>query len=277
MTRLAFFTLLSIAACGGDDGNPPDAPPTTFGGDRPVNLQVPLLTEGEQYPLVLILHGFGANGFVQQAYFGMNKLAEERGMFVLAPDGLADSTGKQFWNADDTCCDFENKNPDDVAYLGGLIDDVMAAWPVDPQRVRVIGHSNGGFMSYRLACDRADVVTSIVSLAGNAVNVPCTPSEAVHVLHVHGTADDTVPFAGGPASVDAWAGLDGCTGERSDGGTLDLDQGITGDETQTATTAGCPSGGAVELWTMNGSGHVPSLFASFEANVSLWWDDHPRP
>lgn len=270
---IALVTVL--AACGSDPGS--SGAPTVFGGDRPVNLQIPELVGNQEYPLVLILHGYSANGFLQEAYFGLNDLAARGDAFVLAPDGLIDSMGNQFWNADSTCCDFDHQNPDDVGYLGGLVDDVMAAWPIDPKRVRVIGHSNGGYMAYRLACDRADVVTSIAVLAGDAVSVPCAPAEPVHVLHIHGTADTTVPFAGAQPSVDEWVMHDGCTGTQEPAGTLDLDNEVTGAETAIGVTQGCPADGAVDLWTMNGSTHVPSLLGTFDTSVSKWWADHPRP
>lgn len=268
---------LAIGACGGggDDGGG-SGPPLVFGGDRPVGLQIPPLLEGETYPLVVILHGYGASGFLQQAYFGMSDLAERDGVFVLAPDGLVDSAGRQFWNADPICCDLDGRQPDDVGYLGGLIDDVAAAWPVDRARIRVIGHSNGGFMAYRLACERADVVTSIVVLAGQAADVPCAPAQPVHVLHIHGTADEIVPYAAAEPSVDEWAGHDGCTGTRAAAGTVDLDGAVVGAETEQAVTAGCPDGGAVELWTMTGSGHLPNLLSAFATTVGAWWREHPR-
>jgi polyhydroxybutyrate depolymerase len=273
-----WIAVLAIStACGTDPAPPSDELPTVFGGDRPVDLQIPLITEGETYPLVLVLHGYGAGGFVQQAYFGLDDLPE-KGSFVLAPEGTPDSGGSQFWNADDFCCDFENKNPDDVAYLGGMLDEVMAAWPIDPARVRVIGHSNGGFMSYRLACDRADVVTSIVSLAGNAVNVPCAPARSVHVLHLHGTDDETVPFTGATPSADEWAMRNGCATTRTPGATtLDLDGEAAGAETSIGISDGCPADGGVELWTMTESSHVPTLRAAFDEAIHTWWNDHPRP
>lgn len=263
------ISLLLLLACG------TNAPrPKTFGGDRPVDLQVPDgFDASKHYPLVLILHGYSATGFLQQAYFNMMHLP---GAFVLAPDGLTDSMGHQFWNADPACCDFDHKNPDDVGYLGGLLDEVAAAWPVDPHQVLVIGHSNGGYMAYRLACDRADVITDITVLAGVAASTACAPQKPVDVLHLHGTLDDMVPFADAAPSVAKWAGYDGCGQTRTAGAPLDLDVSLAGAETQTATADGCPAGVAVEFWTIQGAGHVPSFNASFEPSVWQWFTTHPR-
>jgi len=268
--------LIAIAACGGD--SEPTARPRVFGGDRPVTLQVPAdFDPAQRYPLVLILHGYGANGFVQQAYFGLSGEADRRQVMTLAPDGLVDSTNMQFWNADPFCCDFDGRNPDDVGYLGDLVEDVMDAWPVDAAAVYAIGHSNGGFMSYRMACERADLFAGIVSLAGNASSITCDPSEPVNVVHAHGTTDATVPFSGAVPSVDQWAGLNGCTGTRAPGADLDLEQSLAGAETHTATTAGCPEGGSVALWSIEGAGHIPAFGPAFEPTVWQWFTDHRRP
>lgn len=268
------IAVVVLVACGSTSSTPP---PRTFGGDRPVNLQVPSTVEdGKRYPLVVVLHGFGANGFVQEAYFGMSSLAADDTAFVLAPDGTTNSLGKQFWNADPNCCDHEHQNPDDVAYLGGLIDEVSAAWPIDPKAVVVIGHSNGGYMAYRLACDRADVIGDIVVLAGQAASTTCTPSRAVNVLHIHGSADDTVPFAVAAPSVQTWAAYDHCGAKRDLGPALDLDGTIAGSETRTEVATGCPAGVAVELWTVEGGGHIPSLTSAFEPAVWQWLIDHRR-
>lgn len=274
--RLVLVLLVAATACDGGGGS--GIRPRGFGGDRPVTLQVPpQLDESRSYPLLLVLHGYGANGFVQQAYFGAGELAARGDAFVLAPDGLVDSTNHQFWNADDFCCDFDNTNVDDVAYLGGLVEDVMEVWPVDPGAVFAIGHSNGGFMSYRLACERADLFAAILALAGNAVNVPCAPAEPVSILHAHGTDDDTVPYTGATPSVDTWAELDGCTGPRARGADLDLETGIPGAETRTDSTTGCPAGVAVDLWTIAGASHIPSFDSRFTTAAWAWLTDHRRP
>jgi polyhydroxybutyrate depolymerase len=265
---------LGLTACGGGGTSEPSV---DLGGDRPVKLQVPPdLEAGARYPLLLILHGYGANGFVQQAYFGLGDLAKRGDAFVLAPDGTTDAGGRQFWNADPVCCDFGGLAPDDVGYLGGLVDEVLADWPIDPAAVFAMGHSNGGFMSYRLACERADLFAGILSLAGDAVTVPCAPERPVSVLHVHGTADDTVPFTGATPSVTEWAGHDGCGTARTPGPDLDLDTGIAGAETRTASTAGCPAGVAVDLWTVEGGSHIPAFGEAFATESWRWLTDHRR-
>jgi polyhydroxybutyrate depolymerase len=269
--------LLLVIGCGdnGGDGTPP---PTEFGGDRLVTLKVPEpLVPGRHYPLLLILHGYGASGLVQTAYFGLDDVASRGEAFVLAPDGLVDSTGHQFWNADAVCCDLDHKNPDDVGYLSGVVEEVMAAWPVDPDKVRVVGHSNGGFMAYRLACDRADLFTSIIALAGDASSgVTCAPAGPIHTLHIHGTADTTVPFSGAQPSIDTWATHNGCATTHTAGPTFDLDGAVPGAETSSTITDGCPPSGAVELWTMTGSDHIPTFSNSFDTAISQWFGDHPR-
>lgn len=289
MTR-AWLLLSIVAACGGGGAATPDAPPTALGGDRPVKLQVPTTIEpGKRYPLVLILHGYGANGFVQQAYLGLHDLPTTHDAFVLAPDGTVDSMGKSFWNADPACCNLDHANVDDVAYLGGLLDTVIAERPIDPARVFVVGHSNGGFMAFRLACERADVITAIADLAGAAPSDPstCHPAKIVPSLHIHGTADDTIPYAGADLpggvhmrgaveTVAEWAGMEGCTGALTDGPRIDIEAGIAGDETLTSTTAGCPAGAAAEHWRIDGGGHLPDLQPTFRELLWTWLDAHAR-
>jgi polyhydroxybutyrate depolymerase len=268
--------LIAVAAC----SSSPTARPRTFGGDRPVDLEVPTpFDESKHYPLILVLHGYGASGFVQEALFGVNSLPKAGEAFVLAPDGNVDSMGHEFWNADPACCDFDHTMPDDVGYLGGLIDDVSAAWPVDRGAIYVMGHSNGGYMAYRLACDRADVITNIMVLAGVSVSDPstCHPAAPVAVLHLHGTVDDMVPYSTAAGSVASWAALDGCGTTQTAGPALDLDTSLPGAETQTTSYDGCPPGIAVELWTIQGAGHIPDFDqTTFAPLILQYFQAHGR-
>jgi polyhydroxybutyrate depolymerase len=275
-------TLAILIACNALFACSEDAPPPmrtkTFGGARPADLKVPEpFTEGRDYPLIVILHGFGASGFVQYAYFGMADLVTRDQALVIAPDGTENGSGMQFWNADPACCDFEGRNPDDVAYIGGLIDAIVAEWPVG--EVYIVGHSNGGYMAYRMACARADAIAGIASLAGNAASIAssCNPTRPVSVLHMHGTLDATVPFAGtygAVASVGQWATHDGCGTTRTPTVTLDLDSSVAGSETRGEIYGGCPASTSVELWTMEGSGHIPAMQTTFAATVLDWFQTH---
>jgi polyhydroxybutyrate depolymerase len=283
MRRIAGLVCF-LFACGDSGTDAPDRP-TMFGTEaRPADLKAPSsLEDGELYPLVMVLHGYGASGFVQQAYFGAYPLATSSGTaFVIAPDGTVDGTGKQFWNADPLCCDFGNTGVDDVAYLGGILDDILASdWPIDPERVFLIGHSNGGYMSYRMACERSDIIAAIAPLAGNAASAAssCTPDRPVNVLHMHGTADDVVPFTGttgADPSVRQWAQKNGCGETRTAGAALDLERNVDGTETRTETVDGCPATGKVELWTIEGGSHVPAFVPGFTQIWFDWFGAHAR-
>jgi polyhydroxybutyrate depolymerase len=265
------------AAPGGADAAPGGADAAPGGGllaDRPYGLFVP---EGHDAavpsPLILLLHGYGATGEIQLAYFGLEDAAQEQDMLVAYPDGTIDGLNNHFWNATDACCDLYGTGVDDVAYLTALLDDVAARYSVDPARVFVVGHSNGAFMSHRLACDRADRIAAIVSLAGATWADPaqCDPAEPVAILEVHGDADQTIVYEGGeieghvyPSAAETmatWAGLNGCGGELEATDTrMDLESSLDDDETRVDRVADCPGAASdVELWTIGGGGHIPAF------------------
>ena len=274
MWRLMFAVLVACSS----SSDPTATHTLEFGGARPADLKVPAnLDENKAYPLLMVLHGYGANGFTQAAYFGVSGLPAAGEAFLIAPDGLTDSTGSQYWNADPACCDFDHTGVDDSAYLGTMLDDIMVAWPeIDPARVFVLGHSNGGFMAYRLACDRADVIASIGVLAGDAATTACAPSQPVNVLHIHGTADDMVPYAGAAQSLSKWAGYDHCADTRTAAGMLDLDTKLAGSETTDSVEDGCPGGVAMEFWSIAGGAHLPTWTTSFEPALWAWFGAHHR-
>jgi polyhydroxybutyrate depolymerase len=289
---------LLCAACGDDggatpstpdamtvaDAAAPDARPTQLGGARPVLMEGPAqLTPGTRYPLVLVLHGYGASGLLQSAYLQIAGLTSNPGILMLAPDGTLDDRNNRYWNASEACCAPDGSTVDDVAYLGGLIDEALRTWPVDPKRVYVVGHSNGDYMAHRLACERADVIAAIAGLAGADVSVDgagCTPARPVSVLHIHGTADETILYAGtsrypsAQATVDHWSTRNGCDGPAAAGAPIDLDDTLAGPETAVSAFAGCDA--AVELWTIEGGSHLPNFADGVGARLFAWLEAHKR-
>jgi polyhydroxybutyrate depolymerase len=256
------------------------------------DLQVPAsYVAGAPAPLLLLLHGYSSSGAQQEAYMRFMPLADEFGFLYLHPNGAVDSFNNRFWNATDACCDFNNTGIDHSGILAALIDSTKASFSVDDRRVWFVGHSNGGFMSYRMACEHADTIAAIVSLAGATFKNPadCVPSEPVHVLQIHGTNDGTiqynggniagVPYPGAIETVERWASYDGCALVPDHSApNIDLDGGIAGNETTvTRYESACASGGSAELWSIQGGSHVPNLSATFSRQVVEYLYAHPKP
>jgi polyhydroxybutyrate depolymerase len=249
---------------------------------RPARLLVPPAHDGTTaLPIVVLLHGYGASSTLQDAFFGMSRVARLRGFYLLLPDGTMDPGGNRFWNSGGPCCDFGGTAIDDVGYLTGLLDAAEATVPVDTSRVYFVGHSNGAFMSYRMACDRADRITGVAALAGTeGTMVSCLPSRPVSVLHLHGTADATIAYSGGTIrggaylgaqdTVRAWLMRNDCDLTPVDGGRADFDQAVAGEESVITSYPTCEGGAAVELWTMEGSAHIPPLTRGTTDRIVDW-------
>ncbi len=272
------------AASGGSGAGGMTTEDFVAGGDRPVDV---LLPEGydptQPAPLLILLHGYAADSSVQDSYFVTSTVAAARGVVFAAPNGTVDEGGARFWNATDACCDFYGSGVDDSAYLTALIDEIEGRVNIDPNRIYFVGHSNGGFMSYRMACDHADRIAAIASLAGTTFEdqQDCAATEPVSVLHIHGTADTDILYAGGvhggsgvvyPGAVETaarWAAIDGCGATATEGAPRDIDADLGGAETTVDAYPGC-SGTAVELWSIQDGVHVPTLVADFSAQVVDW-------
>ena len=265
-----------------------DYDPTPIGGTRPTLVYVPTgYRASHPAPVVILLHGYGVSGLIQEALFQVAKQAETAGFLYAHPDGLVDASGKHFWNATDACCDFGPKGVDDSAYLAGLVTEIASRWSVDPKRVYFIGHSNGGYMAHRMACDHADTIAAVMSLAGAmwADTSKCKPAAPISVLQIHGTIDDMVAYDGtatypsAKKTVEDWAAFDGCSLTPDTSlPPLDLDESIPGDEsTITKYAAGCKGNADVELWTIPGGMHVPGLSKTFLPDVVGFLLAHPKP
>lgn len=259
--------------------------------DRPFEVFAPSGYDGSvAVPLVISLHGYSATGAYQELFLPLQPLAEERGFLLVHPDGTINELGNEYWNATDACCGMGTSTVDDSGYLAAVIGDVQAAYNVDPKRIFVVGFSNGGFMSYRMACDHADTIAAIVSISGASFLDPaaCAPSQPVNVLEIHGTDDDTIGYHGGTflggdfpgaeQSVRDWATYNGCTGTAIGAATShDLDATIDGAESVVTAFDGCPPGGTAELWTITGGTHIPELSANFTSDVIDFLLAHPKP
>lgn len=246
---------------------------------------------GTATPLIVLLHGYTSSGANQDNYMGFSKIADDYGFLLVAPDGTREAGGNEsrFWNASDACCNFYGSEVDDSGYVQSIIETMKSEYNVDDKRVYLVGHSNGGFMSYRMAYDHSDTIAAIASLAGaTQLGDREAPLNPVNVLQIHGTADGTIAYAGGDiqenrypgavATVRQWAGYNGCRQEGKAREMRDLDASLPGFETGVLKfDIGCKPGGSSELWTISSGPHVPLLSDSFAEQVVEWLYAHPKP
>jgi polyhydroxybutyrate depolymerase len=218
---------------------------------------------GHPTGLVVNLHGGGSTGAQQERLTNFDAIADANGFVVVYPDGIDNN-----WADGRGASEPDRRGVDDVGFLAALAGKLQKEYGIDPGHVFATGMSNGGFMSNRLGCDRADVFAAVAPVSGTlGVNAPCNPSRPVAVLEVHGTSDPLVPFDGGmmhgrggesdivsaPAMVDRWRSADGCQGAPA-GETLPS----TGDGTvvHRFTSTPCAAGTAVVFYQVDDGGHT---------------------
>ena len=152
----------------------------------------------DRMPVVISLHGGGADANWQMKRTGMNATSDKYGFLAVYPQGTRAVVGKaRTWNAGSCCGRAKRNNVDDVGYIRALLDDLEQHYAVDPARIYATGMSNGAMMAYRLACQLADRIAAVSAVAGTLGIDDCVPSRPISVLHFHGTADQYVPYDGG--------------------------------------------------------------------------------
>lgn len=241
---------------------PPDYEALVTADGRTRSYRVVDLSNGAPAPLLFVLHGFGGSAEDMRSYTGVEEAVRTSladGAVVAYPNGTGLEEGlPQSWNAGG-CCPFSTYDMvDDVAFFDQLIGAITAEYDIDTSRIWVVGHSNGGMMAYRLACELSTRITAIGVAAGALMTDSCTPERPVSVLHLHGELDAVVPLAGGETagitfpsardSFERFASANSCT-------LLD-------------STASCPGGANVVLqvdagWTHDWQADWTSLFLGF--------------
>ncbi len=238
---------------------------TPDGRERTFRVYVPsTLPADEEVPLLLALHGGTGSGEQFESNSGFDELAEANGFIAVYPDGTEIGTlPGRVWNGGSCCGPAQESRDDvdDVGFIDTLIDRLVDSYAIDAGRVYVAGHSNGGILAYRLACELSDRIVAIGVQAATLAVDDCSPSAAVSILHIHGLADTNLPIDGGRGDgisntdfpsprlgIDRLAVLDGCGDpvESVD----DENPDIT-----SLTWVTCHDGAIVEMLTVDGANH----------------------
>ncbi len=218
-------------------------------------------------PLLLVLHGGSGTitSVVRVTRAGFHELAEEHGFIVVYPEGL-----HRFWN-DGRPIRGRYSDADDVGFIDAMIEQIASQYPLDRRRIFSTGISNGGHMSYRLACELSDQIAGIAPVAallpGHLVET-CAPVRPVGVLIMAGTDDPLVPYGGGDVQVGRarrgavlsaqetarfWAAANHCDAEPL---TTLLPDADPDDGTRIRHTVYNGGDAPVELYTVEGGGHT---------------------
>ncbi len=149
----------------------------------------------EPLPLLLVFHGYTSSARNIKGYSGFDELAEKEGFIAVYPQGtlLEDNT---HWNVGGWTL---QSSADDVGFVEALLDHLTEAYAIDTDRIYATGMSNGGYMSFLLACQVSDRIAAIASVTGSMTPQTynkCDPERPMPILQFHGTTDPTVPYDG---------------------------------------------------------------------------------
>jgi len=211
MRYLVLFLLLPIVSFGQQTIN---ETMIHDGITRSYTIYVPAsYSAGTPAPMVLNFHGYTSNAFEQMFYGDFRAIADTAGFLLVIPNGTLDATGTTYWNSG------WGGTVDDIGFTSALIDQIAATYSVNLSRVYSTGMSNGGFMSYTLACSLSDRIAAIASVTGSmnvGQDLSCNAQHPTPVMEIHGTADATVPYEGGgfmeaiPNVLSYWVNFNNC-------------------------------------------------------------------
>jgi polyhydroxybutyrate depolymerase len=265
------------------------------GADRDFLLHVPpSADDGESLPLVVILHGATMLAEDMASLIELNALADQEGFLVVYPQSV-----DGYWNNIPGASD--GGQADDVGFVQTIIEQVSQRYSVADDQIYAAGFSNGGVMTYRLACEIGDQLAAIAVVAGMMLNTQaqgCTDAEPIPLLIVHGTGDQVLPWEGAVRfgedqfgdsagveiwfsplqAAEFWAGLAGCVLRPQLSVLPDRD---ANDGTREAEYdyPGCADGNDVALLEVIGGGHTwpggasagqPGDSADFSTSEVMW-------
>ena len=156
-------------------------------------------------PLVVVSHGYTSSAKTMMSYSGMNKVADEEKFLVVYPQGTKDQRGNNFFNVG---YEFHaSSKVDDLGFIKALVTKLTDDYQVNPNHVFATGMSNGGDLSYFLACYASDMFQAVAPIAGTMMQTTietCKPQKGMPIFAVHGKADEVTYFDGDMANRDKW-------------------------------------------------------------------------
>jgi len=163
-------------------------------GGLQVDARVPAACQAPGCGLILELHGDTGTGLLMDGHTQLRALGEQRGYIVVAPSGPPYGRGQpgSTWHASND------------ATLMDIVEQFAKVFAVDRKKIHVTGFSRGGFVTWRLLCDHADVFASAAPAGagnGDAFGEPTcfttgrAPSRPIPIAFLMGRTDASVGYA----------------------------------------------------------------------------------
>jgi len=239
-------------------------------------------TANEAVPLLLNFHSYTGNASEHMSYADFRPIADTANFIIVHPQGLM-YDGSTHWNVGGW---ITGSPADDVGFVASLIDSLAENYSIDLGRVYATGMSNGGYMSFLLACQLSDKITAIASVTGSMTPetyTHCNPLHPTPILQIHGDQDGIVPFTGASWThaitdvMDYWINFNQCSTSPlrttfpnlnpSDGSTAESI--VYGNGLQGTQVAHIHVTGGGHSWPRKGTS-LPATNADFDASQEIW-------
>ncbi len=210
-------------------------------------------------PVVFIFHGLGGSASDMVAA-GFNQIADTANMIPVYMEGKLNAYGQTGWNNGTLL----SPSFDDLAFVAQVLDSIQANFNIDSTKIFATGFSMGSIMSHHIACHNEEF-SAIAAVAGplstdDLNNNPRT--SPIRVMHMHGTADPTVPYDTGalpslslvPQTLAHWKNYNAC----SDSIGYAIENTVSSDNITVDWFVynGCTPGTELEFWRLNGGAHI---------------------
>jgi polyhydroxybutyrate depolymerase len=266
---------------------------------REVTFHIPRKLRKRKRSLVLCLHPADESpeSFARITRRGFNRLSETNNFILGYPEAL-----NKYWNDArvDSISLSHYDEVDDVGFLEKVIDYAIDSFRIDPEQVFVLGLSEGGLMTYRLACEIPEKIKGFAAVAASMSLdqlVECRADTTISLLAINGTRDPVLPYDGGQIMIEGvemgsvlpiedalafWVKENGCEEKFS---TKDMANRDTFDETRSEkyTYDNCKDNRSIVLIKVNNGGHtwpggrqyegqknIGKTSRDFDAAVEIW-------
>ena len=275
MTRRSLVTaafavavVMTLVGCG--SGSPPDAPSgvpcspaqppdegttehriTSEGTERSYVLHVPPGYDGRtRLPVIVLLHGVGDEPRNLLEATGMDELADDEEVIVVAPEG---SGVVPAWNFRATSDD----PPSDVAYVHELLDRVKDTICVDDRRVYAAGFSNGSTLTLALACEDSRDFAAFGAVSGQYYDPRCDSAPPRPIIYFHGADDPVIPYSGAETIIGELPGVTEALTDWAEHNRCDLLPSTSQVSPQVTLSQweGCAAGSEVSAYLLAGESH----------------------